>query len=355
MNPSLTSQPLKPFKPMPCNPGTISLAKLKPQFKRPFVTMALLSLGITSYGLSTQAFAADIQFNNSQPQHVNASTDTPAWLGPQRLSALHHSLLHQLKIQPLEDSFQLQAQVYDELTTGNVYAVMPYAYEFMSDTLTEPQQVCQAIFLHINVKGCVTENTYSDNPLISLYVGKKEYQHPENAIKVQYKFSVAQRSDKYTLIAMTADKGPLSTENINIYIELLPIDAKSSFVHFLYSANYGNLARFALNTYLATMGRNKVGFSAIGVNNRGDPVYIKGIQGVVERNTMRYFFALHSYFSTYHQPESKRFDASLNRWFDYVEKYPQQLLEVPREEYLKSKHKELRDIDGLKPDSRQHS
>jgi hypothetical protein len=152
---------------------------------------------------------------------------------------------------------------------------------------------------------------------------------------------------------MTADKGPLRTENIAIYIEFLPIDPQTSFIHFTYSANYGGLARFALNTYLATLGRNKVGFSEIGVDNHGEPVYIKGIQGIVERNTMRYFFALNSYFSTYSQPEKQRFDASLNRWFDYVEKYPKQLYEVPRNEYLKAKRKERADIGELTPPSQE--
>ena len=39
--------------------------------------------------------------------------------------------------------------------------------------------------------------------------------------------------------------------------------------------------------------------------------------------------------------------ASLNRWFDFVEQYPRQLYEVPREEYLKAKYKERTDTYQL--------
>jgi hypothetical protein len=286
--------------------------------------------------------------NSPAPKDPAATTtQKTSWLGPELLYSTYQTMRPELNTSPLGEPFNLKAQVFNELTLGDVYAVVPYPYDLLATTLTVPEQVCHAIVLHINVKGCVIENDGQLKPLVDLYIGRKEYQHPDQAFKVQYKFSVSDPSDKYTLISMTADSGPLNTENIAIHIEFLPIDTKTSFVHFTYSANYVKLARFALNAYLSTLGRNKVGFSEIGIDKQGDPVYIKGIQGVIERNTMRYFFALHSFFSTYHEPENQRFDASLNRWFDYVEKYPRQLQEVPREDYIKAKHHEQTDIGEL--------
>ena len=276
-----------------------------------------------------------------------------SWLGPELLYSTYLTMQPQLKNSAYHEPFDLEAQVLEEITMGDVYAIIPYGYDLLARTLIVPEKVCHAIVLHINVKGCITKDSAQHKPLIDVYFGRKEYQNPRRAFKIQYQFSVGDQRDNYTLISMIADKGPLNTENIAIHIEFLPINAQASFIHFAYSANYGNLARFALNAYLATLGRNKVGFSQVGMDKRGEPEYVQGIQGVVERNTMRYFFALKSYFSTYSQPESQRFDASLNRWFDYVEKYPKQLYEVPRDEYLKAKHKELRDIGELTPDSKQ--
>jgi hypothetical protein len=302
---------------------------------------------ITCIFATSGAAAAELAHVSGQAQATQASLASQTWLGLASLSSAYQSLQHELNNNTIEDSFTLKAQVFDELTKGDVYAVIPYSYSLLADTLTVPEQVCHAIVLHVNVKGCISDTADSHKPLVDVYVGRKEYQNPKKALKVQYKFSVGERRDNYTLVSLTADKGPLNTENIAIHIEFLPIDTKNSFIHFAYSANYGDLARFALNTYLATLGRKKVGFTEIGTDKQGEPVYIKGIQGVVERNTMRYFFALHSYFSTYQQPEKQRYDAALNRWFDYVEKYPKQLYELPRDEYLEAKHKEQRDVDKI--------
>ncbi|MGD8593507.1 MAG: hypothetical protein PVF82_11775 [Gammaproteobacteria bacterium] len=314
-----------------------------------FVTMSTASTNV----LAAPGLESPTTPNQSSEKQSATSQSKNAWLGPELLYSTYKTMQPRLQNNAFGEPFSLDAHVFDELTLGDVYAEVPYKYDLLANTLTVPNQLCHAIMLHINVKGCVIEDSDQRKPLMDLYVGRKEYQHPENAFKVQYKFSVNDHRDNYTLVSMTADKGPLRTENIAIYIEFLAVDSQTSFIHFAYTANYGGLARFALNTYLATLGRNKVGFSETGVDEHGEPVYIKGIQGVVERNTMRYFFALDSYFSTYSQPEKQRFDASLNRWFDYVEKYPKQLYEVPRDEYLKAKHKERADIGELIPPSKE--
>ena len=287
-------------------------------------------------------------FHGGTARAETVATNVPMhpWLGPELLSSKRSSLQPQLTNNAYGEPFYLSANVQQELTTGDVYANLPYAYNLVAGTLLAPQELCTAIMLHINVKGCVVEGRNKPHPTIDMYVGRKEYQNPENAFKVSYAFKVDNHKDNYTLVSMIADKGPLHTENIALYIECIPIDDHSSFIHFTYSANYGGLARFALNTYLATLGRKKVGFTSTGQDKHGDPIYIKGIQGVVERNTMRYFFALESFFYTY----DKSIDSRLNRWFDYVEKYPEQLYEVTRDDYLKAKHHELLDTEKLQLD-----
>ena len=307
----------------------------------------LFTLAIVCSGVTTAVADKGGQTQSPAQQSTETNLVQKAALGPELLYSTYETMQSQLRSAVTGEPFSLKAHVFQESTLGDVYAMVPYEYALLANTLTVPEQMCLAIVLHINVKGCVIDDSDHSKSLMDLYVGRKEYQHPDDAFKVQYEFSVSDHRDNYTLISLTADKGPLKTENIAIYIEFLPVNPQTSFMHFTYSANYGNLARFALNTYLATLGRNKVGFSETGVDEHGEPVYIKGIQGIVERNTMRYFFTLSSYFGTYHQPEKQRFDASLNRWFDYVEKYPKQLYEVPRDEYLKAKHKERRDVGEI--------
>ena len=46
---------------------------------------------------------------------------------------------------------------------------------------------------------------------------------------------------------------------------------------------------------LATLGRDKVGFSVVGRAADGRPVHVEGLRGAVERNTLRYYLAVESY------------------------------------------------------------
>ena len=72
----------------------------------------------------------------------------------------------------------------------------------------------------------------------------------------------------------------------------MPLTDNTTFIHFKYTYHYGFLARVAISGYLATLGRKKVGFSVDSYDENNEPVYVKGMQGIVERNSMRYFIAI---------------------------------------------------------------
>jgi hypothetical protein len=97
----------------------------------------------------------------------------------------------------------------------------------------------------------------------------------------------------------------------------------------------------AMQTYLATLGRNKVGFTVIGQLPDGQPIYVNGLRGVVERNVMRYYFAIDAYLGAQRRPPPDRMLKSLQDWFDATERYPRQLREVSRNEYFEMKLREI--------------
>ena len=94
--------------------------------------------------------------------------------------------------------------------------------------------------------------------------------------------------------------------------------------------------------YLATIGRDKVGFSVIGNGSDGQPIYQDGMRGVVERNTMRYYLALEAYLGASSGTAAEQQEQRLNDWHSAVERYPLQLHELERSEYLAMKHAEIR-------------
>ena len=101
------------------------------------------------------------------------------------------------------------------------------------------------------------------------------------------------------------------------------------------------MGKLALQTYLGTAGRNKVGFSVVQRNAVGQPVLMGGVRGVVERNTMRYYLAINAYLAAERLPPQERQEARLLNWIVATERYPLQLQEVDRASYLTMKRAEL--------------
>ena len=95
----------------------------------------------------------------------------------------------------------------------------------------------------------------------------------------------------------------------------------------------------AMNAYLSTAGSEKVGFSVDGKDGDGKPKYVGGVRGLVERNTMRYYLAIDDYVSA---PAPAQLEQRLNTWFDATERYPRQLHEVEKNDYLVMKREEAR-------------
>jgi hypothetical protein len=125
-----------------------------------------------------------------------------------------------------------------------------------------------------------------------------------------------------------------------VTLEVVQLDANRSFLHLSYAYNFGLIANVAMRSYLATTGRNKVGFSTAGRRENGQPIYLGGIRGVMERNTMRYYLAIEAYLGA-PDATAAQLEKRLNGWHTNVEQYPLQLHEMDRDAYLAMKHKEL--------------
>ena len=93
--------------------------------------------------------------------------------------------------------------------------------------------------------------------------------------------------------------------------------------------------------YLSTIGSGKVGFSVVDRLPDGRPVYVGNMRGVIERNTMRYYLAIDTYLGSLALPPAERVERRLRDWYAATERYPRQLHEMERDDYLAMKRKEL--------------
>jgi hypothetical protein len=125
-------------------------------------------------------------------------------------------------------------------------------------------------------------------------------------------------------------------------VEAVPAEGGKTFMHLTYSYSYGLAGKLAMQAYLGTSGRGKVGFTITGRGPGGEPEYIGGVRGAVERNVMRYYLAIDAFLGALHDPPAERLEKRLQAWFSATERYSRQLHEVSRTAYLEAKRAEYR-------------
>jgi hypothetical protein len=220
----------------------------------------------------------------------------------------------------------------------DMYGVFNYPFDTVRDALQSPANWCDITTLHINIKACTSSKT-ADQSLLTIYSGRKNYQPPADAYPLKLIFRVAAQQADYLEVTLNAADGPLRTKNHRIRLEAVPLDQGRTFVHFSYAYTHGAIANMAIKTYFATLARDKIGFSMV-PGSTGTPVFIGGVRGAVERNTVRYYLALQTYMETLRFPEAQRFEQRLSRWYDLTARYPRQLKELEKAEYLGTKRRE---------------
>lgn len=272
-------------------------------------------------------------FANADATNTLAPSQTPD--SPSPLITKHHQLKDELTRSAFGTPILLNSETGSTFSRGEVYALLETPFAALDETLSQPAQWCELAILHMNIKGC----TYRENQ-VQLYVGPKHYQKPGQAHALQYQFEQLTNNGHHLHIKLTAPKGPYGTSNYFISLEAIPIDAQHSFIRFQYRYQFGFFANLAIRAYLATFGRKKVGFTITGTDDKGEPIYIRGPQGIIERNVMRYIFAIQAVLETRKSPVEYRHTKQLVRWYALIQEHPRQLLELTREEYLSNKQRE---------------
>lgn len=262
----------------------------------------------------------------------------------QTLNARYMALQEQLANSPFQRPLYLESRETENNLTGDIYALTEQPYALVSSALQGIGQWCDILILHLNVKSCRASSRAEDT--LSVDIGRKSEQSLSDTYRFDFLYQVVATTPDYLRILLSAPQAPLGTSDYRIELQLLGLDPQRSFLHLSYSYDYGMAARMAMQSYLATTGRNKVGFSIVGQAADGQPVYIRGMRGVVERNSMRYYLALEAYLGALSKPASEQLEKRLSDWYAGIERYPRQLHELERSEYLDMKYKEIQRQQG---------
>lgn len=257
---------------------------------------------------------------------------------------------HAALAQPLRDSafgrpLVLESRQQGDRLSAEIHAELPYPYAQLRTTLESPGRWCDILRLNIKTIGCRL-TTEQAGPVLGMVIGRTGAEDPTQAFRLDLGYRPQVSGAHYLDIGLQAAVGPPGTRDYRFRIEVMELPGQRSFVHMSYSYAFNTIGRLAMQTYLATLGRDKVGFTRSQDAAGGRDGFIGGLLGLVERNAMRYFLAVDAYLQAESAgtPAAER-ERRLQNWFSASERYPRQLHEVDLATYLAMKR-----TQGQRPD-----
>jgi hypothetical protein len=237
----------------------------------------------------------------------------------------HNAFGRPVVLESKQDSSRLQ---------GEIVARVDQPFTMVEKALQGTDNWCAILILHLNVKMC-----HAQPAGLEMALGRKYDQPVDDAYKLHFDYKLDTAGADFVKAGLSSADGPLGTSDYRIAVEATPLDAGHTILTMSYAYSFGFAARVAMNAYLSTAGADKVGFSVTGKDDAGQPIYVGGVRGLVERNTMRYYLAIDDYVGA---PAPAQLDQRLNTWFDATERYPRQLHEVDKADYLAMKKNEAK-------------
>ncbi|WP_207717509.1 hypothetical protein [Caenimonas soli] len=264
---------------------------------------------------------------------LNAMADAGA------LRAKYGEIREQLRDNNFQRAMHIDSSEAGDVLKGDVYAVLDHPFGVVGNALKEPSDWCDILILPFNTKYC---HAVSANAGVALHVriGRKYNQPVEKAYRLEFALRPVAASSDYFESRLNAQEGPMGTRDYRIIVSAIPLDGGRTFMHLSYSYGYGIAGRMAMQAYLATAGLNKVGFTVTGKDGSGQPIYIGGMRGAIERNAMRYYLAIDAHLASLRSPADQQVEKRIQTWFDATERYSRQLREMDRATYVAMKRGE---------------
>jgi hypothetical protein len=270
-----------------------------------------------------------------------AGVPLPAWggeAGATQLQKWYQELRELAPHSPFGFPLSMQSEENDERVTAEVHGILEYPFDTVRAALSTPASLCEFIPLSVTVKACTYQGQAQD-ALLTLYIGWKYYQEPREASSQPYHYAVQATEPGTVSVVLSALKGLFGTTAHRFQLDVAGVQGRTVVV--LRSSYVQSAAsKLATAIYLATLGRDKVGFSHEDAGPGVPPGYVKGLRGMVERNIMRYYLGLEAFLDTETVPAPHRWEARINAAYDLMERYPLQLHDLERAEYLDAKRRE---------------
>lgn len=241
---------------------------------------------------------------------------------------------HRIEARLAKNSFDVPLYIESSdqggIVNADVYGIIDHPFGNVQEMLSMPANVCEIANLHSEVKACTHRET-PDASLLTIYVGKKPEQPVEKADPFIYRYHYLQALPGYMRFLLTAEKGPFGTKNHTMRVEAMPLDSGRTLIHLSYSYRSPAFRLFE-KLYYATFGRGKVGFTVTGTDENGNPVYVGGARGAIERCAVRYYFGIEAFMDTSSCSGDRRFSMLVSEWYDLTNRFRRQLFEMDKKD-----------------------
>jgi hypothetical protein len=259
--------------------------------------------------------------------------------GHESLIDKYHKIEKELKKSSLTIPFYLESSVSKNASHVDIYGTIKYPFDIVENELQLPTNWCDIVLLHSNVRAC-TYKKVNDTWLLTLYNVKKFQDPLKDAYQLNFEYRVIAQQAGFFAISLAARKGPFSTKDHQFGLEAIPLDQDRTFIHLRYSFHYSSLGYFLMKSYFSIFGGGRIGFSVIGTDSDGNPVYVGGLRGAIEGKVLRYYLTILAYMDSLKIPVEQRLEKRMSQWYDLTARYKRQLFEMEKEEYLTYKRQD---------------
>jgi hypothetical protein len=260
-------------------------------------------------------------------------------VGRQSLIDKYHKIEKELKKGSSPIPFYLESSMSQNASHVDIYGTIKHPFDIVENGLQLPTNWCDIVLLHTEVRAS-TYKKVNDTWLLTLYTVKKFQDPLEDAYQMKFEYHVIAQQPGFFAISLSAPGGPFGTKDHQIRLEVLPLDEGTTFIHLRYSLCYSPLGYFLMKTYFSIFGGGRIGFSVIGTDRDGNPVYVGGLRGAIESDVVRYYLAILAYMDTLKIPIEQRFEKRMSQWYDLTARYKRQLFKMEKEKYLTHKRQD---------------
>ena len=250
-------------------------------------------------------------------------------VGRESLIDKYHKIEKELEKSTFAIPFYIESSVTQNASQVDIYGTIHYPFGLVKNEFLVPTNWCEIVLPHPGVKAC-TYKKIDDTWLLNIYNLDKFSEPLEDAYQMKFEYRVSELQARYFDVSLTAHAGPFHTKDHQFGLEAIPLNEGTTFIHVRYSYRYSSLAYLLLKLF----GGSKIGFSVTGTGSNGDPVYVDGLRGSVERDVVCYYLAILAYLDTLKIPDDQRFEKRISQWYDLTAHFKKQLLEMEKEEYL---------------------